>query len=112
MPKNFLEGAVRPGLLRVQEDVCRCLPRRSSQWPSLVTADLWVQPNKGKIRIEYELKEEQTPQIDRMLACMGEPNFTVEPMPYKSDIIYPDGREEVFPRYPVWLYLKEDSQRG
>jgi len=110
MPRDFLEGAVRPGLRRLQEDVCRCLPRRPSRWPDVVMAALWVEPNKGKIRIEYTVEQEKTPQIDRMLQCMGEPKFSVEPMPYKTDIVYPDGREEVFPRYPVLLYLNDEPR--
>jgi hypothetical protein len=107
MPKNFLEGAVRPSLLRLQEDACRCLPRRSSRWPHVIVGDVWTQPNQGKIRIEYTIKEDATPQLERMLECMGEPILVVDPMPYKSDIVYPDGREEVFPRFPLWLYVTE-----
>ena len=109
-PANFGEGALRPGLLRLRDDLCRCVPRRSSKWPDIVIAHLWVQPNKGKIRIEYMVKEQQSQQIDRMLDCMGEPKFSVEPMPYKSDIILPDGQKPIFPRYPVWVYLKEHSE--
>ena len=109
-PANFREGAVRPGLQRLQDDVCRCLPRRSSKWPDIVMAHLWVEPNKGTIRIEYIVKEQSSRQIERMLECMGDPKFTVEPMPYQTDIIHPDGRKAVFPRYPIWLYLKEDSE--
>jgi hypothetical protein len=97
-PANFGERAVRPGLLRVQDDVCGCVPRRSSKWPALVKANLWVEPNQGKIRIEYIIDEERTRSIDRMLECMGEPKFSVEPMPYQTDIIYPDGRKAVLPR--------------
>ena len=108
-PKNFIEGGIRPSLIRVQHDTCRCLPKRERFWPHMVAAAVWVKPNEGTIRIEYEVKEEHTRQIERMLACMGEPEFTVEPMPYKSDIVYTDGRQEVFPRYPIWLYLKDSA---
>ena len=111
-PANFREGAVRPGLLRFQDDMCRCLPRRSSKWPDVVIAHLWVEPNKGKIRIEYMVKEQPSRQTERMLECMGEPTLTVEPMPYQTDIILPDGRKPIFPRYPIWLYLKDDSVPG
>ena len=111
-PANFREGAVRPGLQRLQDDVCRCLPRRSSKWPDLGIAHLCVEPNKGSIRIEYLVKEQSSRQIERMLECMGEPKLSVEPMPYQTDIIYPDGRKPVFPRYPIWLYLKGDSEAG
>jgi len=109
LPENFLEGGIRPSLLRVQRDACRCAPRRASKRPEFVEASVWVKPNLGHIRIEYAVKEEKTPQIDKMLACMGEPRLTVEPMPYRSDMVYPDGREEVFPRYPVLLKLKADG---
>ena len=72
-----------------------------------MAASIWVKPNVGQIRIEYAVNEERTPQLDKMLACMGEPQLTVERMPYRSDIVYADGREEVFPRYPVLLYLTD-----
>ena len=111
-PANFSEGAIRPGLLRVQEDLCRCLPRRSSKWPALVKSNLWVQPNLGKMRIEYIIDEERTKPIARMLECMGEPKFDIEPMPYKSDIIRPDGSEPVFPRYPIWMHLTDGTESG
>ena len=107
LPDDFLEGGIRPSLLRVQEDVCRCTPRRKGQWPEVVRASVWVKPNIGKIRIEYAVSEERTPRMDKMLACMGMPTLTVAPMPYKSDIVYPAGREEVFPRYPIWLHLTD-----
>jgi hypothetical protein len=110
-PANFREGALRPGLLRLQDDLCRCVPRRSSKWPDIVIADLWVQPNKGTIRIEYTVKEQQSRQIDRMLECMGEPKVSVEPMPFQTDIIYTDGRAPVFPRYPVRVELADDRVR-
>ena len=107
IPDNFLEGSIRPSLLRIQDDACRCIPRRARQRPEVVAASIWVKPNVGQIRIEYAVNEERTPQLDKMLACMGEPQLTVEPMPYRSDIVYADGREEVFPRYPVLLYMTE-----
>ena len=107
LPDNFLEGGIRPSLLRIQGDACRCIPRRVSKRPELVSASVWVKPNLGQIRIEYAVSEEPTPQLDRMLACMGEPRLTVEPMPYRSDIVYADGREEVFPRYPILLYIAD-----
>ena len=107
LPGNFMEGGIRPSLLRVQEDVCRCTPRRKGQWPEVVRASVWVKPNIGEIRIEYAVNEERTPRMDKMLACLGVPVLTVAPMPYKSDMVYPDGREEVFPRYPIWLHLTD-----
>ena len=107
IPDNFLEGSIRPSLLRIQDDACRCIPRRSRQRPEVVAASIWVKPNVGQIRIEYAVNEERTPQLDKMLACMGEPQLTVEPTPYRSDIVYADGREEVFPRYPVLLYMTD-----
>lgn len=106
-PANFTEGAVRPGFVRFRDDMCRCLPWRKRKWPALIKADLWVQPNQGTIKISYAIDEERNQHVDRMLECMGEPNFNVEPMPYTSDMVYTDGRKAVFPRYPIWLYLKE-----
>ena len=105
LPKNFREGGLRPGLLRVQKDLCRCVPRRRHHWPDVVIADVYVTPNQGQVRIEYGLKEPRTTRQGRMLTCMGQPQLTVAPMPYKSDMVYPDGREEVLPRYPIWVEL-------
>ncbi len=111
LPTNFLEGAVRPGLLRFQDDLCRCLPKRPSQWPNRVMGYLWVQPNKGRIRIQYVVNDEKSSKIDQMLGCMGEPKFSVKPMPYKSDMIFTDGREAVFPRYPILVVLKPETEQ-
>lgn len=58
------------------------------------------------------MKEQSSRPIDRLLECMGEPKFTVEPMPYTTDIIHPDGRNAIVPRYPIWLHLREDSEPG
>ena len=108
-PAGFTEGAVRPGLVRVRDDLCRCVPRRKSKWPDLLKSNLWVRPNEGKIRIEYMIDEERTKHIDRMLECMGEPEISVTPMPYKTDVVYTDGRKYVFPKYPLWIYLSEEA---
>ena len=107
IPDNFLEGVFGPVCFASRTMLCRCIPRRPRQRPEVVAASIWVKPNVGQIRIEYAVNEERTPQLDKMLACMGEPQLTVEPTPYRSDIVYADGREEVFPRYPVLLYMTD-----
>ena len=56
------------------------------------------------------IDEERTKQIDRMLECMGEPEISVTPMPYKSDVVYTDGRKYVFPKYPLWIYLNDEAE--
>jgi len=111
LPKNFKEGALRPGLMRVRDDLCRCLPRLLRHRPDLVKASLLIQPNEGKIGIDYTIDPPWSPEESRMLDCMGEPMMSVEPMPYKSDIIYTDGREESFPRYPIWVELDNEPPR-
>ena len=111
LPKNFKEGALRPGLMRVRDDMCRCLPRLLRHRPDMVKAALYIQPNKGKIRIEYTIEPPWSPQESRMLDCMGEPIMTVEAMPYKSDMVFADGREETFPRYPIWVELDNEPRR-
>ena len=108
LPKNFKEGALRPGLMRFRDDMCRCLPRLLRHRPDLVKASLHVQPNKGAIRIEYTIDPPWSRQESRMLDCMGKPMMTVESMPYKSDMIFPDGEEEVFPSYPIWAELDNE----
>ena len=110
-PKHMRERAVQPGLLRLQEDMCRCLPGLPRNWPSLVKAYLHVDPNGGEMNIEYIIRPQGSRRVSRMYKCMGEPTLTFEPMEYKSDIVYPDGREEVFPAYPVVVDLEDVRAR-
>lgn len=110
LPEGFYERAIRPSMLRLQHDACRCLPRRRSRRPKVAVGHVHVEPNAGRVVISYSLRGEDTPRLERMLRCMGAPSFTVEAMPYTSDIIYPDGRKEVLPPFPLWLHLFDEGE--
>ncbi len=107
-PKQWVDRALRPGLLRAQEDICRCVPRRRRLQPAEVSAQLRIDPNAGQMTVRYSIEPPLNPQVSQMLACMGQPKVTFEPIAYNSDIVYTDGREEVI-RYPLRLVLKEEG---
>ena len=109
--EQYLERAVRPGLLRVQDDLCRCMPRAVRNRPALVKANLHADPNAGEMRVEYIVDSPWSRPVRRMMKCMGEPMLRFEPIHYVSDIIYTDGREEVFPHYPVRIELNNNPVR-
>ena len=79
-PKHLVSRALRPGLMKMQEDMCRCLAKFCRNRPSLVKAYLHVDPNGGKTRVEYIVQPPESPPIGRMLECMGEPMLTFEPI--------------------------------
>jgi len=100
MPQaHLMDRALRPGLTRFQQDVCRCLPKRRHR-PAVVEAQLHVNPNRGETTVKYRLARPWSPAMSRMVACLGEPTVTFEPFRYVSDMITEDGRKEVF-RYPL-----------
>ena len=106
LPVNFREGALRPGVQRLLIDLCRCLPRRQAKWPASLTGTLWIQPTKGSIRIAYVVSHKDARSVQRIQQCLGESHMKVEPMSYRSDMVFTDGREEAFPPYPVVVHLK------
>lgn len=108
-PARLGEGAVRPGLLHVQAEVCRCLPRRRSHQPEDVLAQLHIAPNDGVVRVAYTFAPPDAPPrvVDRLQRCLGGSTLRVEPMAYRSDMIV-DGEpvdEELM--YPLRLVLTE-----
>ena len=107
-PADAEERALRPGLVSVQADVCRCLPRRRRHQPDGVLARLHIAPNRGEVRVSYQLHTNAEPAraVGRMQACLGMPTLLVEPMPYRSDMLDGDGQplDEVLV-YPLLLKL-------
>ena len=110
LPENFHDRAVRPGFGQLRSDVCRCLPRMRKNYPDTVKATLHIQPNQGSIRVEYTVEPLALRAQRKMAVCMGEPTITGKPMAYSSDIVYPDGREEVL-RFPFIVQLVDKRTR-
>ncbi len=110
-PRDLASRAIRPGLLKTQEDTCRCLPNLRRNRPSRVKAMLHIEPNEGTMRMKYTVEPVGTPPIGRMLECLGEPELTFEPMHYVSDMIYSDGSRASVIRYPVLLELDNERPR-
>ncbi len=108
-PVGFEDRALRPGLLNVQADVCRCLPRRRRHHPDAVMARLHIAPNKGEIQVEYILQSTgpRTRPQGRMVPCLGTPTLRVEPMPYRSDMRDANGSADEVLVYPILLQLTE-----
>ena len=74
-PDHLRERALRPGLMRLREDLCRCLPRWPRNRPALVKAHLHVDPNGGEMRVEYIVKPPWSRPVRQMVKCMGEPTL-------------------------------------
>jgi hypothetical protein len=110
-PEQLQKRALRPGLMRFQEDLCHCLPWWSRSRPASVKAHLHIDPNSGKMRVEYIVKRPWSRPIRRMMKCMGEPTLTFEPIPYVSDIVLPGGQRGTFPHYPLVVELDEERAR-
>ena len=101
------ERALHPGLMRVQVDLCRCLPRLERNRPEQLRADLHIEPNKGTMRVAYEVEAPHSAPIRRMRSCMGKPELAFEPIPYVSDMILPNGERGKFPHFPIIVHLNE-----
>ena len=101
--------ALRPSLVRFQDDVCRCTPRRRD-WPEMIKARLLVAPNEGEVMVTYHL----TPPVSEaglaMLACLGEPTVSFEPFPFTTDMITEDGRITTF-NYTIVADLEDARAR-
>ena len=95
--------ALRPAMLRIQEDICRCV-RRPRHWPQTVDAKAEVYPNEGELLIRYSIDPDMGEHGDRLLACMATPRLTFTPFAYRSDALTGDDRERMF-RYPFKVEL-------
>ena len=107
-PEGLEERGLRPSLQYVQQEVCRCLPKRHRHQPSEIRVELHIRPNAGEVTLEYRVEPPWTRPMERMVGCLGEPTLTVEPMPYVTDIVTEDGREEVL-GYPILFDLVRAS---
>ena len=101
------ERALNPGLMRVQMDLCRCLPRMKRNHPDQVRADLHVEPNQGTVRVAYRVDAPHSPPIRRMRSCLGDPELRFEPVQYVSDIILPNGERGKFPHFPIVVHFND-----
>jgi len=109
-PEGLVERGLRPGLMHVQQDVCRCLPRRRRHQPSVIRVQLHIKPNAGEVRVEYRIDPPWSRTMSRMVECLGEPTLTVEPMRYVTDMVTEDAQEEVL-GYPLIVELGEGRAR-
>lgn len=107
-PRDLDRHAIRPGILKVQDDICRCMPRSRHQ-PARVRAELRIHPNEGRVDIHYMLDGPLSPPQKRMRSCLGSPTMDVTPMPYRSDMVTEDGPVDEVLKYPVHMILDEDA---
>ena len=107
-PRSKLMGRfVPPSIQHVQQSICRCLPKRRKKQPQMVRANLHIEPNKGEVRVVYDITPPWNRPVERMVACLGEPTLKLEPMKYVTDMIGKDGRpiKETLV-YPVRIELE------
>ena len=110
-PEGVEVRALRPGVMHVQQEVCRCIPRWRRHQPKHIVVQLHIQPNWGKVTVESTVETPWTRPQQRMMACLGKPTFTVDPMPYRSDIITPDGPREEGLGYNILVVLDDVMQK-
>ena len=123
--------ALRPSLLRIQEDICRCI-RKPQHWPEAVQAEVevtpptsactasgqcWglqaeveVTPPMGIAVVRYRVAAELGAAGEELHACMGQPTVTFEAFAYRSDALTGDDRETRF-RYPFKVELEPHPRR-
>lgn len=106
-PEGFVERGLRPGLLHIQKEVCRCLPRRARDQPEILLIKMHIKPNAGELVLEYQTDPPWSGPTRQMMGCLGKPTLAVEPMPYVSDMITEDGPAEKALVYPIKLTLRE-----
>ena len=101
--------ALRPSLLRIQEDICRCI-RKPQHWPEAVQAEVEVTPPMGIAVVRYRVAAELGAAGEELHACMGQPTVTFEAFAYRSDALTGDDRETRF-RYPFKVELEPHPRR-
>jgi hypothetical protein len=105
-PEHLVERALQPAMARSQEDICRCLPRRSRRWPSEIRVQVHAAPNQGKATMSYLIAPPWSRAKSQLVACLGEPTVNFEPFRYLSDVMTEDGLEEASFRYPLVVELE------
>ena len=103
-PELLRSRIIRPGVLRTQADLCRCLPRRKGRRPARVRASLASDPKGGVLTIRYAV-EGTTASTTAMAECMGRPQLRFKPIAYTGDIVLADGSRGRFPAYPLVIEL-------
>ena len=103
-PRLLRSRIIRPGLLRTQTDLCRCLPRRKRHRPLRVRASLESEPNRGVLTIRYTVDGTMA-SIAKMAQCMGQPTLSFSPIAYTTDVVLADGSRGRFPAYPLLIEL-------
>ena len=112
LPKDYAGRSVRPGLLYVQAELCRCLPRRRRHQPAEVFAQMHIQPNAGQVRVTYRIDPQDSARLQRMLQCLGEPSISVEPTPYVTDMVGDGVPIEEVLVYPLKFELASKPPEG
>lgn len=109
-PSRFAEGAIRPGLLHVQSELCRCLPPRRRHHQLTVRAGLHIAPNAGEVTVKYRVEGPEGRAASRararMRQCLGQPTLQVEPLPYRTDMVTDDGPVEEVLLFPIQVNLE------
>ena len=108
-PEHLRSRIIRPGLLRTQVDMCRCLPRRKGRRPTRVRASLASNPHSGVVTINYTIDGTMA-SIKKMVQCMGQPTLRFEPIAYTNDVVLADGSRGRFPAYPLVIELSDWDQ--
>jgi hypothetical protein len=108
-PEGMIEHGLRPSLLHIQREICRCLPQRPKHQPSHILARLSIQPNAGQIGVKYKTETPWTRPVNRMMDCLGEPTLSVQPMRYTSDMITSEGRVEEVLGYFIMVELGQEG---
>ena len=103
-PERLRSRIIRPGLLKTQADLCRCLPRRKGRRPARVRASLASDPVRGAMTIRYSV-DGSTASTQKMAQCMGQPKLHFEPIAYTNDVVLSDGSRGGFPAYPLVIEL-------
>lgn len=110
VPRGLADVVLRPGLLRLQEDLCACLPRRRSLHPVSATAELRIQPNPGRVWVAWAVDAPLDKARLRLQRCLGAPAWEVEPLPHKTDMVVEGEPVEETIRYPLRFVLRPDDR--
>ena len=109
-PAASRRRAIRPGLLHVQSELCRCLPPRRRHHQLTVRAGLHIAPNAGEVTVRYRVEGPEGRAASRararMRQCLGQPTLQVEPLPYRTDMVTDDGPVEEVLVFPIQVNLE------
>ena len=109
VPRGLADVVLRPGLVRLQEDLCACLPRRRSRQPVAATAELRIRPNQGRVSVAWAVDAPLSKARLRLQRCLGAPAWEVAPLTHKSDMVVEGQPVEETIRYPLRFVLRPDD---